>query len=139
MLEYKYGQTSDISARLKKLESCKHSIARIFGLGKSSKAKPGPLLEHSRALYDNLSAVLKDAQNINFEDESFSEPASDETSFEQNEVLEEKQDSLSFDKLLSTDDFDTLGSLGSLDSVDFSDISNLSVDDLPDFSMDDFK
>ena len=139
MLEYKYGQTSDISARLKKLESCKHSIARIFGLGKSSKAKPGPLLEHSRALYDNLSTVLKDAQSINFEDESFSEPVSDETTFEQNEVLEEKQDSSSLEKLLSTDDFDSLGSLGSLDSLDFSDISNLSVDDLPDFSMDDFK
>lgn len=139
LLEYKYGQTIDISARLKKLESCKHSIARIFGLGKSSKAKPGPLLEHSRALYDNLSAVLKDAQNINFEEESFSEPVSDEVSFEQNEVIEEKQDTSSLDKLLSTDDFDSLGSLSALDSLDFSDISNLSVDDLPDFSMDDFK
>ena len=32
LLEYKYGQRSDIKARLKKIESCKHSIARIFGL-----------------------------------------------------------------------------------------------------------
>ena len=30
LLEYKYGQQKDINARLKKLETCKHSIARIF-------------------------------------------------------------------------------------------------------------
>ncbi|MGP1587828.1 MAG: DUF2225 domain-containing protein [Treponemataceae bacterium] len=64
LLEYKYGQTEDINARLKKLESCKHSIARIFGLGKSSKSKPGPLLEHSRILYDNLTKILKESQTV---------------------------------------------------------------------------
>lgn len=69
LLEYKYGQTSDINLRLKKLENAKHSIARIFGLGKSSKNKPGPLLEHSRALYDKLSSVLKDAHVVDVEEE----------------------------------------------------------------------
>ncbi len=136
LLEYKYGQRADISARLKKLESCKHSIARIFGLGKSSKAKPGPLLEHSRALYDNLTAELKDAQNIDFDVDNDNEPSVEtETSdfnFEQENKSQIETNSLS-------DDFDSINSLGSLDSVDFSDISNLSVDDLPDFSMDDFK
>ena len=64
LLEYKYGQTEDITARMKKLALCKSSIARIFGLGKSSKAKPGPLLEHSRTLYDTLAKVLKDAHDV---------------------------------------------------------------------------
>jgi len=69
LLEYKYGQRDDIPGRLKKLDANKRSIARIFGLGKSSKAKPGPLLEHSRNLYDNLTAELSEANTIDFEDE----------------------------------------------------------------------
>ena len=40
------------------LEDSKKAIARIFGLGKSSKAKPGPLLEVARDLYDKMSAEL---------------------------------------------------------------------------------
>ena len=60
LLEYKYGQQDDIQLRLKKLNESKTAIARIFGLGKSSKSKPGPLLEHARELYDNLSKLVKD-------------------------------------------------------------------------------
>ena len=79
--------------------------------GKSSKAKPGPLLEHSRALYDNLTAVLKDAQNIDFSESS--------DDFEINQ-----------------EDLSNLDSFSS-DTNDLS-LDNLSLDDLPDFSMDDF-
>lgn len=61
LLEYKYGQTVDSSMRLKKLDEVKISIARIFGLGKSSKEKPGPLLEHARNLYDTLTKILDSA------------------------------------------------------------------------------
>ena len=60
LLEYKYGQKEYIQLRLKKLNESKTAIARIFGLGKSSKAKPGPLLEKSRDLYDMLSKELND-------------------------------------------------------------------------------
>jgi uncharacterized protein len=60
LLEYKYGQKEDQQLRLKKLTNAKTSIARIFGLGKSSKAKPGPLLEKSRDLYDKLSLEVSD-------------------------------------------------------------------------------
>lgn len=63
LLEYKYGQHEDEELRLKKLDEYKRSIARIFGLGKSSKTKPGPLLEVARGLYDNISAELS-ANNI---------------------------------------------------------------------------
>ncbi len=68
LLEYKYGQTENIQERLQKLEQNKRSIARIFGLGKSSKNKPGPLLEHSRQLYDNITEILKEANIIDDDD-----------------------------------------------------------------------
>ncbi len=60
LLEYKYGQKEDIQLRLKKLSEAKTAIARIFGLGKSSKDKPGPLLEKARDLYDLLSKEVSD-------------------------------------------------------------------------------
>ena len=63
-LEYKYGQKEDHELRLKKLNEYKIAIARIFGLGKSSKNKPGPLLENSRTLYDNMTKELEDSTNI---------------------------------------------------------------------------
>ena len=67
LLEYKYGQHEDEALRLKKLDESKRAIARIFGLGKSSKNKPGPLLETARTFYDKLSAELS-ANNI-FDDD----------------------------------------------------------------------
>ena len=69
LLEYKYGQKQNQHERLQKLDELKRAIARIFGLGKSSKNKPGPLLEHSRSLYDKLTAELKEANMIDFDDE----------------------------------------------------------------------
>ena len=58
LLEYRYGQRQDGELRLKKLDEYKRAIARIFGLGKSSKAKPGPLLDTAKDLYDKISAEL---------------------------------------------------------------------------------
>lgn len=69
LLEYKYGQKEDMQMRYKKLDANKRSIARIFGLGKSSKSKPGPLLEKSRDLYDKLTATLNEANVISLDDE----------------------------------------------------------------------
>lgn len=69
LLEYKYGQKEDMQMRYKKLDANKRSIARIFGLGKSSKSKPGPLLEKSRDLYDKLTATLSEANVISVDDE----------------------------------------------------------------------
>ena len=69
LLDYKYGQKEDMQMRYKKLDANKRSIARIFGLGKSSKSKPGPLLEKSRDLYDKLTATLNEANVISVDDE----------------------------------------------------------------------
>lgn len=60
LLEYKYGSRSDPDKRRELLTAQRRALAKMFGLGKSTKSKPGPLLEHARALYDNLVAELQD-------------------------------------------------------------------------------
>ena len=62
LLEYKYGQKLDMEMRLKRLDSHKFSLAKMFGLGKSSKNKPGPILEAARNLYDLLKIELKEVE-----------------------------------------------------------------------------
>jgi uncharacterized protein (DUF2225 family) len=69
LLEYKYGQEEDMELRLKKLDASKRAIARLFGLGKSSKNKPSPLLEHARALYDNIAKTLREANMPDVDDD----------------------------------------------------------------------
>ena len=69
LLYYKYGQNENIEQRIKLLDEHKRALARMFGLGKSSKEKPCPLLEHSRDLYDKLTAELKAANALIEDDE----------------------------------------------------------------------
>ena len=59
LLLYKYGYRDDPERRAKELERQKSTLAKMFGLGKTSKEKPGPLLDLARALYDNLKAELQ--------------------------------------------------------------------------------
>ena len=61
LLKYKYGHLDNPELRSRALDEAKRTIAKIFGIGKSSKAKPGPLLEHARNLYDKLSKELNEA------------------------------------------------------------------------------
>jgi uncharacterized protein (DUF2225 family) len=60
LLQYKYGNTNNAEYRFATLSGIKRNLAKMFGLGKSSKSKPGPLLEKSRALYDALSKELNE-------------------------------------------------------------------------------
>jgi len=60
LLSYKYGFQDNPELRVSILGEAKRTIARIFGIGKSSKAKPGPLLEHARNLYENISRELNE-------------------------------------------------------------------------------
>ena len=60
LLEYKYGNKDDAENRHKRMEYNKFALAKMFGLGKSTKEKPGPLLEASRDLYDKLKLELKE-------------------------------------------------------------------------------
>jgi uncharacterized protein (DUF2225 family) len=64
LLRFKYGPHDDPVRRVQSLEESKRTIARIFGIGKSSKAKPGPLLEHARNLYDDINKELKESDVV---------------------------------------------------------------------------
>jgi uncharacterized protein (DUF2225 family) len=63
LLELKYGPREDPEKRHAAVEDAKRTIAKIFGLGKSSKAKPGPLLEKAREVYDNLNKELNETDD----------------------------------------------------------------------------
>lgn len=60
LLEIKYGSLADPEKRQERLAYHRRSLAKMFGLGKSSKNKPGPLLENARALYDRIVSEMKD-------------------------------------------------------------------------------
>ncbi len=67
LLEVKYGSKADPEVRTARLAYHRRSLARMFGLGKSSKNKPGPLLEHARALYEG---IVKEMDDSGFNEES---------------------------------------------------------------------
>jgi uncharacterized protein (DUF2225 family) len=60
-LRYKFGPAGDPSQRKESLEDARRTIAKIFGMGKSSKDKPGPLLEHAREIYDAINKELNES------------------------------------------------------------------------------
>jgi uncharacterized protein (DUF2225 family) len=59
-LQYKYGPANDSAGRKNSLEESRRTIAKLFGMGKSSRDKPGPLLEHARELYDTINKELNE-------------------------------------------------------------------------------
>lgn len=63
VLELKYGPKDDPEARRQNLMQAKTAVARMFGFGKKNKAKPGPLLEKSRNLYDRLKTELQEGDD----------------------------------------------------------------------------
>lgn len=64
LLRFKYSFKDNPELRAPSLTEAKRTIARIFGVGKSSKAKPGPLLEHARNLYENISKELNEVDVV---------------------------------------------------------------------------
>ncbi|GHV79422.1 membrane protein [Spirochaetia bacterium] len=58
LLKSKYGPMADAAQRTASLEEARRTVAKVFGMGKSSKAKPGSLLESAKALYENISKEL---------------------------------------------------------------------------------
>jgi len=57
-LRYNFGPAHNAEERKASLEDARRTIAKLFGLGKSSKDKPGAFLEHARALYDTINKHL---------------------------------------------------------------------------------
>ncbi len=58
MLELKYGPREDEAKRLEVMDANKRTIAKMFGIGRKSKSKPGPLVDKVRDLYDALKKEL---------------------------------------------------------------------------------
>lgn len=58
VLEWKYGPREDDARRTELVAASKMAIAKLFGLGKRSRSKPGPLLDKARDFYDRLKAEL---------------------------------------------------------------------------------
>ncbi len=54
MLELKYGIREPAELREKKMDYFACAVAKMFGLGKKTKNKPGPLLDRARDLYERL-------------------------------------------------------------------------------------
>ncbi|MDR2468554.1 MAG: DUF2225 domain-containing protein [Spirochaetaceae bacterium] len=63
LLEFKYGERENEEQWKERIASTKRTIAKMFGLGKSSKNKPGPLLEKARNLYDEIAKELEDTDD----------------------------------------------------------------------------
>jgi uncharacterized protein (DUF2225 family) len=59
-LRYKYGPAHNEEERKSSLEDARRTIAKLFGMGKMSKDKPGAFLEHARALYDTINRELSE-------------------------------------------------------------------------------
>ena len=57
-LRYTFGPAHDEAERKASLEEARRTIAKLFGMGKSSKDKPGAFLEHARTLYDTINKEL---------------------------------------------------------------------------------
>jgi uncharacterized protein (DUF2225 family) len=60
LLKLKYGSRENLEQWRASMGDVKRTIAKIFGLGKSSKNKPGPLLEHARRLYISINKELNE-------------------------------------------------------------------------------
>lgn len=55
-------QEEDIMKKAEIYKEIRRNISRIFGVGKSSKEKPGPLLDIVRNLYDDVSSYLNEIE-----------------------------------------------------------------------------
>jgi uncharacterized protein (DUF2225 family) len=59
-LRYNFGPAHNAEERKASLEDARRTIAKLFGMGKTSKDKPGAFLEHARKLYDTINKHLSE-------------------------------------------------------------------------------
>jgi uncharacterized protein len=61
-LDYKYGPTSDPQKRIQSLRYARRMMAKIFGVGKSSKNRPSAILDNAKEVYEQMGAELEGLQ-----------------------------------------------------------------------------
>jgi hypothetical protein len=57
-LDWKYGGASDPASRVKSLEFAKRMIAKVFGMGRATKAKPSVILDKAHDVYAAIGAEI---------------------------------------------------------------------------------
>jgi uncharacterized protein (DUF2225 family) len=58
-LTYKYGPAQSPEERKTSLEEARRTIAKLFGMGRMSKDKPGAFLEQARKVYDRINKEVE--------------------------------------------------------------------------------
>lgn len=62
-LEFKYGSKENAEIRLQKLDATKTALARLVGMGKSSKSKSSKMIDMAKELYENIKTELSVLEN----------------------------------------------------------------------------
>ena len=60
-LRYNYAPANNAEERKTSLEDARRTIAKLFGMGKASKDKPGAFLDLARRIYDAINKELEEA------------------------------------------------------------------------------
>jgi uncharacterized protein len=61
VLTLKVGsKETDPQKRMENLENCKRYLSRLFGSGKTSKSKPGELLDKTKDIYDKINQLIEE-------------------------------------------------------------------------------
>ena len=60
-LRYHYGTSHNAEERKTALEDARRTISKLFGMGKSSRDKPGAFLDIARSLYDTINKELAES------------------------------------------------------------------------------
>jgi hypothetical protein len=58
-LDFRYGETKDPERRVGELENARRMMAKIFGVGKSSKNKPSVLHDKAKEVYEKMGQELE--------------------------------------------------------------------------------
>lgn len=61
-LDYKYGTTNDAQKRAAALQYDRRMMAKIFGVGKSSKNRPAAILDNAKEVYEQMGTELEKLQ-----------------------------------------------------------------------------
>ncbi len=62
LLKYKYGINEEDPELVDKLNRLKQVISKVFGVGKSSKAKPSLILDLAKELYEKINGTLEEME-----------------------------------------------------------------------------
>jgi uncharacterized protein len=61
-LDYKYGPSADPQKRIAALQYARRMMAKIFGVGKSSKNRPSAILDNAKEVYEQMGAEIEKLQ-----------------------------------------------------------------------------